>query len=322
MRPITFNSWLSEHMRRFVEWRAAGGRDREYQAQQVRFFDRFLVAEGLTGPTVTHEIIDRYLEDLSRLSISTQSTRFHVLRNLCIYIRRADPECYVPPLRKYRRAPYQPFIFELSQVQDLLAAASRLRYPNTLHPHTYRTLFGLLYATGMRVGEAAALKLTDFDAERALLYIAEGKFHKARWVPLHPSACSAVQSYVERRRHMLPNGPQDPLFVNRIGRPLRHGKIYNVYGRLRKECGLLDLPNGPPRIHDLRHSFAVHRLLAWYEDGEDINARLPSLATYMGHAHIRYTQVYLSPTKELLNRVHARFHSYYVDNVKPQGDAS
>lgn len=322
MATITFHSWLSEHMRRFAEWRGIQGRDPEYQARLLSYFDRFIVAQGLNGPTVTRDIIDSYLEELSRFSISTQSKRFYVLRQLCIHIHQMDQECYVPEPRNYKRPPYQPFIFELSQVRDMLSAASRLPLPDTLHPHTYRTLFGLLYATGIRIGEAMALRLMDFDAGRGLLYIAEGKFRKARWVPLHPTSTSVVEDYVAARLRILPNGPEDAIFVSLRGRSLRHAKIHRIYQRLLRKCGLSELPQGPPRIHDLRHSFAVHRLLGWYSDGEDINARLPALATYMGHVNIKHTQAYLRPTKELLNQVHTRFHHHYINNVKPQGDAS
>jgi site-specific recombinase XerD len=322
MITITFHSWLSGHMRRFAEWRGAQGRDPEYQAKLLSYFDRFLVAEGLSGPTVTREIIDSYLEELSRFSINTQSNRFYVLRQLCIHIQQTDTACYVPEPRKFKRPAYQPFIFEPSHMRDMLSAASRLPLPDTLHPHTYRTLFGLLYATGIRIGEARGLRLMDFDVERDLLYIAEGKFRKERWVPLHRTCSAAVASYVARRLRVLPNGPEDPLFVSLSGRSPRHSKIHRIYQRLLRECGLWELPQGPPRIHDIRHSFAVHRLLAWYHDGQDINARLPALATYMGHVNIKHTQAYLRPTKELLNQVHARFHQHFVNNVKPQGDAS
>jgi len=319
MKRIAFDSWLAAEMSRFVEWRGSLGRDPLYQADMLSYFDRFLVAEQLVGPSVTAQITDRYFDSLTHLSSSTQAQRSSVVRSLCAFIQQADETHHIPQLRKRRREPFRPFIFTASQVQALLSAALKLTMPDTLHPLTHYTLFGLLYATGMRIGEALALTLGDFDVQRKSLYIAKGKFRKARWVPLHPTSMEAVTEYIERRRGLLPNGPAASLFVNLQGRPLRHRRVHRVYQRLLRSAGISPSPQGPPRIHDLRHSFAVHRLLEWYRDGGDVNARLPMLATYMGHVDICSTQVYLQPTEELLDRVNSRFHQHYLDNVKPKG---
>lgn len=319
MKMPAFHSWLANDIRRFIEWHALMGRDPHYQAKLLRYFDRFLVTEQLPGPPVTAQITEHYFDSLARLSPSTQANRSYVVRELCAYIRRTDIAYHVPELRRHKRRPFQPFIFHTSQVHALLFAALSLSKPDTPHALTYYTLFGLLYATGMRIGEAMALAVDDFDAAHGRLYIAEGKFHKARWVPLHPSATEMLVQYVKKRRGIRPNGAGAPLFVNLRGKGLRHNNVYHLYQRMLRAAGLSEVPQGPPRIHDLRHSFAVHRLLAWYRDGEDVNARLPSLATYMGHVNISSTQVYLQPTEELLGHVNSRFHRHYLNNVKPTG---
>ena len=320
MKTFTFLSWLAEDMRRFVEWREVLGLDPYWQSKLLRYFDRFLVNERLAGPPLTARITERYFDSLERFSPSTRRNRSAVVLKLCAYIHQTDVRCHVPEQRHYKTPPFQPFIFSIEQVQALLSAALKLTRGHSLHPLTHYTLFGVLYATGMRIGEAMALTLADFDASRGRLFIADGKFHKARWVPLHPSATEAVERYVQERRRVLQSGPEAALFVNGNGKPLRHGNLYCVYQGLLKATGLDELPQGPPRIHDLRHSFAVHRLLAWYRDGGDVNARLPALATYMGHVNICSTQVYLQPTEELLGHVSSRFHQHYLNNVKPQGN--
>ena len=253
MKMITFDSWLAAEMSRFVEWRGSLGRNPLFQAQLLSYFDRFLMAEQLGGPHVTAQITDRYFDSLTHLSPSSQAQRSSVVRSLCEFIQESDERHHIPQLRRHRREPFQPFIFTYSQVQALLSAALKLTMPDTLHPFTHYTLFGLLYATGMRISEALALTLGDFDVQRESLYIAKGKFHKARWVPLHRTSMETVTAYIERRRRLLPNGPAASLFVNLQGRPLRHRRVHRVYQRLLRTTGISELPHGPPRIHDLRH---------------------------------------------------------------------
>jgi len=200
-----------------------------------------------------------------------------------------------------------------------LAAAAQLPPANSLRPHTYRTLLGLLYSTGIRIGEAFALKLEDFHREEQNLYIAVGKFRKARWVSLSGTANDAVCQYVEKRQRISPCEPDSPLLVNLRGRCLFHPVVYRTFLLLLSQCGIPHHRDTGPRIHDLRHTFAVHRLLAWYRDGQDVNARLPWLATYMGHVHIESTQVYLHATPELMEQVDRRFHGHYLAHVKSHG---
>ncbi len=174
-----------------------------------------------------------------------------------------------------------------------MAAAAGLPPPTSLRPHTYRTLLGLLYCTGIRIGEAFALNLEDFHGEEQNLYIAVGKFRKARWVSLSGTACDALRQYVERRQRVAPCEPDAPLLLNQRRHRLQHPPVYKAFRQLLSQCGIPHQPDAGPRIHDLRHTFAVHRLLAWYRDGQDVNARLPWLATYLGHVNIQSTQVYL-----------------------------
>ena len=174
------------------------------------------------------------------------------------------------------------------------------------------------YSMGIRIGEAFALNLEDFHPEEPSLYVAKGKFRKARWVPLSVSASEALRQYLERRREMRPCEPDSPLLLNQRGRRLCHPSVYQVFRRLLDQCAIAYHRDTGPRIHDMRHTFAVHRLLAWYRDGEDVNARLPWLATYLGHVDIQSTQVYLRATAELLEQVDHRFHRHYLEHVQPR----
>jgi site-specific recombinase XerD len=324
MQSIELHSWLSEPIDRFIELRRLSGTDYSSQARLLGYFDRFLVAHYPNGPTVTRQIVDHYLRSLSRLQPRGRHNRFCVVRQLCEYIARTEPRCHVPESLRgiTSRESFCPYIFSGKQIEDLLSAASALPPSNSLRPHTYRTLFGLLYTTGIRIGEAFALTLNDFQPENDLLYIAEGKFRKARWVPLHSSTSLMLRQYVERRRRNGPRATDSPLFVNlRAGR-LRHCTVLHTFRQLLEQCNIAYRKHAGPRIHDLRHTFAVHRLLAWYRDGQDVNARLPALATYMGHVDVTSTQVYLRPTAELLEHVSNRFHNHYLHHLKCNGGRS
>jgi len=321
MKIIKFHSWLSEQICRFIKLRRLSGTDYQSQARLLKYFDRFLVEEHITGPPVTRDIMDRYLQRFLHLRPRVQYNRFCVVRQLCEYIAQTDPSCYVPESIKFVSAQkaFRPYIFSKPAIEALLSAASALSPSDSLRPHTYHTLFGLLYTTGIRIGEAFALDLNDFHRRQQTLYIAEGKFRKARWVPLHPSTLHVLEQYIHRRVRTGQKSPESPLLINLRACRLCHCTVYSVFRQLLEQCGIDYNKDSGPRIHDIRHTFAVHRLLAWYQDGQNVNVRLPSLATYMGHVDVTSTQVYLHPTAELLEQVSNRFHSHYLHNVKPQG---
>jgi site-specific recombinase XerD len=314
-------SCLAEQIQNFINLRRLSGTDYQSQARLLGYFDRFVLEQGLSEPRITRQITDRYLNSLSDLAPRTRQNRFCVLRQLCEYVARNDPLSYVP--ESVRVIPSQgahpPYIFSHSEIQALMAAASELPPADSLRPHTYRSLLGILCSTGIRIGEALALNLEHFHSAEQRLYIAEGKFRKPRWVPLSDSTCRAVEQYVAKRLKIGPRSPDSPLLINQRSHRLHHCSVNQTFQHLLSHCGIPHTKHTGPRLHDLRHSFAVHRLLAWYHDGDDVNARLPWLATYMGHVNVRSTQVYLQATPALIEQVDQRFHQYYLSQVKPQG---
>ncbi len=314
-------SSLAAPMEAFIALRRVSGTDYCGQAQLLGDFDRFLVEAKLNPSRLTREITDRYQETLARLAPLTQANRLCVLKQFSEYLARTDAFSYVPepPCRSSMHTVHTPYIFSLSQVRALLKAASLLSPPGSLRPLTYVTLLGLLYSTGIRIGEARALTLENFHAGEGRLYIAAGKFHKARWVALSGSSCRALERYVERRMCRQPCAPDSPLFINERRQPLKHVTVNHLFHHLLQHAGIPRHRDTGPRVHDLRHTFAVHRLLEWYRDGADVNARLPWLATYMGHVTIQSTQVYLHATPELIEHVERRFHGYYLQHVDSLG---
>ena len=321
MRPLKLHSCLAEPIENFINLRRLSGTDYQGQAQLLGYFDRFLFEQKWNMPCITREIMDCYQQGLSHLAPRSRLNRFCVVRQLCEYLARSDPLSYVPEPLKVTpsKGSRQPYIYTHSEIQRLLEAASNLPPPNCLWPHTYQTLLGILYSTGIRIGEALALNLEHFHSTDRRLYIAEGKFRKARWVPLSISACQALDQYLNKRLQLRPRSPDSALFINQRSRPLHHCTVHQTFHHLLRQSAIRHNKQKGPRIHDLRHTFAVHRLLSWYQDGQDVNARLPSLSTYMGHVDIHSTQVYLQATPELIAQVNRRFYHHYLHRVKPQG---
>lgn len=314
-------SSLAMPMEAFIALRRLSGTDYGGQAQLLGYFDLFLVKAHLNPSRLTREITDRYQETLVRLAPLSRANRMCVLKQFGEYLARTDALSYVPEpqSRSSMHTVHTPYIFSLGEVQELLKAASLLPPTGSLRPLTYVTLLGLLYSTGLRIGEARALALESFHAGEQRLYIAAGKFHKSRWVALSESSCCALKRYVERRMCRQPCTPDSPLFINERRQPLKHVTVNHLFHHLLQHAGIPRHRGTGPRVHDLRHTFAVHRLLEWYRDGADVNARLPWLATYMGHVSIQSTQVYLHATPDLIEHVQRRFHGYYMQHVHSFG---
>ncbi len=206
MSTLKLESTLAGAIRRLIELRQIEGSDYHTQAQLLAYFDRFLVEQKLAEPRLTHPLIKAYEKTLSRLAPRVRTNRMCVVRQLCEYLSRSDPLTYVPePLRTpSSQAAFLPYIYSEDEVQALLAAAASLPPPGALRGPTYQALLGLLYSTGLRIGEAMALSLADFHRNDTRLYIAQGKFRKARWVPLSTSTAEALSRYVDRHRLLRP----------------------------------------------------------------------------------------------------------------------
>jgi len=323
MNTLELKSPLADTIQRMIDLRRITGSDYHAQAQLLLYFDRFLVDQGLTEPRLTRELIESYEKNLIRLAPRSRANRMCVVRQLCKYMACRDPETYVPDSLRapVSQTTFRPYIYSVDEIQTLLSAAIKLPPQSSLRGSTYQTLLGILYSTGIRIGEAMALNLADFYYVDARLYISQGKFRKARWIPLSASANEALSRYVNQRRKKAPHSSDSPLFLNLRGNRLHHCTVNHCFHDLLRQCGIIR-DEQSPRLHDLRHTFAVHRLLDWYRKEEDINNKLVGLSTYMGHVDIRSTHVYLQPTAELLEQVNDRFHRHYLQHVTAQGGRS
>ena len=324
MKAWTLCSCLAPRIDNFIKLRRLGGTDYHSQAHLLAYFDRFLLEQKVVQPRITREICERYQISLSGLAPRTQGNRFGVVRQLCQYLARTDPLNYIPePLpSSSRRRAHCPYIFTCEQVGELLAAASALPPAASTRAYTYRTLLELLYSTGIRIGELLALNIEHFLPHKQCLYIAQGKFRKSRWIVLSASTARALEKYLQRRLGNQPHAPDSPLLLNQRSQRLSYCTVHTTFRRLLQHTGIMHQNRTAPRLHDLRHTFAVHRLLAWYRQGEDVNVHLPALATYMGHVDVTSTRVYLQPTAELFGQVDRRFHNHYLKHLSSKGNRS
>ena len=210
--------------------------------------------------------------------------------------------------------PLVPYIYSTSELKRLLAATDTLQTPRSLlRALTFRTLLLLRYGTGMRVGEALSLTLHDTDLASRILTVRDTKFFKTRLVPIGPQLTGALIHYEHRRLQLpLPAGDSSAFLCTRTGNRLHHTEVSKVFRRVREIAGVHreSTARYQPRIHDIRHTAAQHRLIAWYRAGADVQHLLPQLATYLGHVEIGSTQHYLSMTPELLHEASLRFEQY------------
>jgi integrase/recombinase XerD len=227
--------------------------------------------------------------------------RMSVVRGFAAYLHALDPAHEVPPAdmlpnRVHRALPY---LYTPEAIVALMAAAGSLRFP--LRQATYRTLVGLLSVTGMRVGEAIRLDRSDVELGHGVLTVRQTKFGKTRELPLDASTVNALRAYLRQRDRLCPAPVSDALLISPAGTRLLYTNVCATFLKLVERAGLPRLTTGRrPRLHDLRHSFAVRTLLDWYRAGVEVEPRLPLLSTYLGHVHPKDTYWYLQAAPELL----------------------
>jgi integrase len=231
--------------------------------------------------------------------------RLGAVRGFARWLVTIDPATEVPPCGIWpSTAPRPtPYLWSDTEIRTLLDRARALASP--IRAATHETLFGLLAATGMRVGEAIGLAENDVDLDTGLISIRDGKFGRSRLVPLHPTTTKALRSYTVRRDRLLPNRRSAAFFVSSVGTPLNYTGVRQTFVKLTTAAGLRT-PTVRPRVHDLRHSFTVRTLLNWHRAGLDVGSRMAMLSTYLGHVTPSGTFWYLSAAPELMELVAAR----------------
>jgi site-specific recombinase XerD len=305
---------LSEIIASFVDHRQAMGMRFRTEARTLKSFCRFVGDRPL--PEVTANQVLAFLS--GRGPVSRFWERKHsVLTGLYRYAM-ARGHTNIWPLPRAVPKPtkaFVPYIYTREEIGRLLDAVVLIDHPRCpIDPHTYRTLLLLLYGAGLRLGEALSLTLADVDLEDGVLCVRESKFYKTRLAPISHDLVRILSQHASRRRGG--QSAESLWFLTRQGDPVTLQHAERVFCRLRVKANVVSAGAGPrqqPRLHDLRHAFAVHRLITWYRQGADVQRLLPKLSTYLGHVNISATQRYLTLTPDLLREASARFEHYAME---------
>jgi integrase/recombinase XerD len=303
-------SALGQALEQYLSTRQAlGFKLRGYRS---RLCDFVAYVDQVGATTITSELALAWATKPPNVHPYTWTVRLSMVSGFARYLNTLDPACEVPPadLLTHRRRPRpEPYLYSDAEVMALLDSCSRLSPP--LRAATYRTLFGLLAVSGLRVGEAIHLDRDDVDLERGLLVVWQGKFRKSREVPLQPSTVEALHAYGQRRDELRPRRKQKSFFISTVGTRLCESAVRRTFAQLVRWVGLE--PKSPvcrPRIHSLRHTFAVATLLGWYRAGDDVMVKVPLLSTYLGHVGPVATYWYLQATPDLLAQAVGRLENF------------
>ena len=277
---------------------------------ELVLFARHLDSIGHDGPLTT-EVAVRWARLAPCARPEYGAWRLEAVRGFAKYLAATDPRHEVPPARvlgrTYRRA--QPHIYSSEEIVALLDAAMTIKPVDALPPHTFRTFFGLLASTGLRCGEALGLQRDHVDLTQGRLTIVKGKPGRARVVPMHASVVGELAAYADRRDGSFPRGRKsEAFFLSRRATALAYQRVTVTFRQLRRQLGWRTRP--PPRVHDLRHTFAVRTLVRWCEAGQDVDKKILALTTYLGHINVTSTYWYFSAVPELMAITGRRFEAF------------
>ncbi len=300
---------LQQLIQQYLTYRRSLGWRPRSSGGHLGGFGRFIGADAdITDVDLSQ--VQAFLAGTGQIT-STWHTKYSILRSFFGYAVTRGYLAVVPlPTVVPQRPPaFVPYVYSHEDLRRLLQMADSVRRPRScLEPVTMRTALLLLYGTGLRLQEVLNLNRTDVDCESSLLTVRHTKFFKTRLVPFGPQLGGALAAYARTHTRAL----EGPFFTTRKGARVKELAIRDYFRVLRDRAGIqrTDDARYQPRLHDLRHTFAVHRLTAWYQQGADVQTLLPQLSTYLGHVHIRHTQVYLSMTPTLLYEAGKRFGRY------------
>lgn len=290
---------LSTALEGYLGLRRSLGYKLERAGELLADFVAYLHRAGVH--TITTELAIAWAALPPNAESAWPAQRLGAVRGFARYMQVIDPNTEIPPadLLPGRRRRPAPFLYADAQVTALMRTARGLY--SELRSATLETFIGLLAVTGLRVGEAIRLDRDDVDFDQGLLIVRNSKRGTSRSVPLHPSTVEALRAYAARRDKLCPHPKVASFFVSRAGtRPLV-GNLRTAFNELLRQAGLPRRSRrGGPRLHDMRHTFAVQTLLGWYLHSSDIEPQLPLLSTYLGHVNPSSTYWYLSATPELL----------------------
>jgi len=284
----------------------------EIEGRQLLGFARYADGIGHRGP-ITTDLAISWAKLPALASPLYWARRLDIVRRFARHRLPYDPQTQVPPEGilgpSYRRK--HPYIYSEEEIGALIGAATKLSPPDGLRPYTYATLLGLLASTGLRIGEALRLTRGDVDFTTGLLRVSETKFHKSRLVPLHPSTTKALLAYAQKRDCQPGLAGTKAFFPSDLATSLKYDQVRSTFACIRQRLGWASgQARRPPRLHDLRHTFACRRLLTWYREGVPLDHKVPALSTYLGHVGVITTYWYFTAVPDLMAAAAERFERY------------
>ncbi len=287
-----FRSALASYIETHIAEKQVMGCRYRSAVDALRRFDGFLAEQAVECPDIERHIVEAWLERRPNESVSTQSGRVTNVRQFCLFLKRQGFAPFIPGKYARRSRHYVPYIFTRQEIHSLLRFVDSLR-EDVRSPHrriVFGLIFRLLYGCGLRVSEVLHLTVDDVDLDAGVLRIIDTKFRKDRLIPIVPSLTERLRAYAlkcpKNRRG------NTPFFSAPHGGQWGYRRVYDIFRQALWECGIPHTGRGP-RIHDLRHTFACHRLGEWIRNGVDVDVALPVLSTYMGHESLYHTQCYL-----------------------------
>ena len=324
----TFSSPLADALSRFLACKRAGGCRYDDEARALRVLDQFLTTAFQTDdPVITLDVVRRFVARRGEESETTRAHRLSLIRQVCRFLALEQPRTAVPAPRflGIHRRSFVARVMSQEEGQRFLAACERLltRSWSPIRDTVLGTALVLLYFTGLRTGEVLRLTIADVDLVGALLHVRDTKFGKSRLVPLASDVASRLdQCRATIERHLGPRRPEVPFFPTASGRHYSHTALSAAFHQVLARA---DIPRHSAgrslRLHDLRHGFAVLRLLVWYQQEADLSARLPALATYLGHVGVASSQRYLQLTADMVGEIARRHERRFGHLINDGGPA-
>ena len=306
---------MRERVEEYLSVRRRLGYKLQTEGQELNRFARFAQEHGHTE-ALTVELAVAWTNSSKKPSDLYRARRLEIVRGLAKYCALFEPDTEISPRGllgpAHRRV--NPYIYTEQELSDLLETAGKLKPTNGLRPATFRCLIGLLAAAGLRISEALQLNRTDVDFENNMLTVRETKFRKSRYVPLHPTTVKALREYARFRDRRIPlMSISTAFFMVDDGRSVQYRQAHYAFQTIRRRLGWEVQGKRYPRLQDLRHTFACHRLLSWYKEGVDVNKAILSLSVYLGHSKVTDTYWYLTGVPALMAIAADRFETLFSE---------
>lgn len=305
---------MMDRVEEYLRVRRSLGYKLKIEGGELHRFAQFAEKQKHSGP-ITVELAVAWAKSSKKDSQLFHARRIETLRGLTKFCALFEQETEIPSPKLLGRAHRRisPYIYTPQEILELIDAAGQIEPQGGLRPETMRHLIGLLSATGLRISEALYLNRTDVDLDHGYLLIRETKFNKSRYVPLHPTAVQAMYEYTDIRERKMPFATNaTAFFLNGKGAPFQYRQALYAFQSIRRRLGWEKKGKRPPRLHDLRHTFACRRLLAWYEQGIDINRAILYLSVYLGHYKVTDTYWYLTGIPSLMAIAAERFEDHFA----------